>query len=279
MAINLFTQHIKVFLCDTNTSEALKHKERLKIVLTKAGIEILEYQTEDNLEEKIKQADCTIHILDSTDIYSDKQQSLAHKEYSISKQLREQGLKMFIWNPDNINEQYINNIRREIIENTIYSTKHSPIVFVEELRGIMNIKNAAQQEILQRDIFFIYNDLDKSTASDILNMVEDIQTVIKLGISMNRDTDYTEYIKNQLQGCKIGIIYFDYALDWALSFARQIWKDSGGQSCKTPLLLIGNSEHAKQEQLETLSNVMETSINDISLIPLDIKVFFDKSIQ
>jgi hypothetical protein len=141
----------------------------------------------------------------------------------------------------------------------------------------MSVKSNVEQNILERDIFFIYNDLDKDTATIILNMIEDIQTVVSLGITMNSNTDYTEYIKNQLPGCKIGVVYYDYAGDWAVSFARQIWKDTGGNSSRVPLFVIGNSAHAKEEDLKIFDSIMETSIREQSLIPLDIKVFYDKA--
>jgi hypothetical protein len=64
-----------------------------------------------------------------------------------------------------------------------------------------------------------------------------------------------------------------------VSFARQIWKDSGGSSSRTPLLVVGNNSHAKIEDLSVLSNIIECSVNDKRRIPLDIKVFLDKTLK
>lgn len=275
MNISLFTQHIKVFVAEVSP-DMKKVRDKLCVVLSKAGIEVIKEQA------LITQADCSVHILGAEDFYNEGSKGYFFDvgvQYREAAKLRDSGLKMFIWNPASRTDAYINSIRREIIENTVYSTKSSPIVFVEELRGIMSVKTSAKQEVLERDVFFIYNDLDKDSASGILNMLQDVQTVIPLGIAMNSDTDYTEYIKNQLKGCKIGVVYFDYAGDWAVSFARQIWKDNGGQSGKTPLFIVGNSDHADQSLLSVFDGVIETAVREISIIPLDIKVFFDKHVQ
>jgi len=283
MDISLFTHEIKVFVADVS-NDMSETKNKLCIILGKAGIKVFNSSgNEDTDIQLMQQSNCSIHLLGNVDIYDPQGKgfnSNAGKQYRLAKNLRSKTFKMFVWNPSGQitdNNKYINNIRREIVENTIYSSKTSAIVFVEELRTIMNIRTEVQQEIQHKDIFFIYNDLDKQTAEEISHMLEDIQTVTTLGISMNSNIDYTEYIKNQLSGCKIGVIYYNYAGDWAVSFARQVWKDNGGQSGKTPIFLVGNSAHANEEELKIFDGIIETIIHEISLLPLDIKVFFDKT--
>ena len=187
---------------------------------------------------------------------------------------------MFVWNPLCIdNSQYITDIRRDIVENTIYSDKQSPIVFVEDIRYIMNVRQTESRRHEPTDIFFLYNELDSDTATGIYNMLRDFLQVSRLGISMSSDMDYNTYITEQLADSKIGVVYYNYAADWAVSFARQIWKDSGGNSSHTPILVVGNSNHAKMEDLAVLQDIMQSSVNDQLRIPLDIKVFLDKQYQ
>ena len=189
---------------------------------------------------------------------------------------------MFFWNPAgiiNFRNNYINSIRRDIVENTIYSATTSPIVFVEDLRAIMNVKPKASSDLSKADIYFIYNDLDKDSAEEILSLLTDIQSVKKLSINMSSMTDYSEKISAELPQCKVGVIYVDYAKDWALSFSRQVWKDNGGQGGKTPLYVAGNKEHIKEEDFKMLKGVMEYSVNDKSLIPLDLKIFYDSKVK
>ena len=284
MNIGLFSHQIKVFVADVSDDVAAK-RAKLLAVLSNARLQTVcapEDADDETVMSMIMSSDCSVHILGDVDIYNPDgggYNSAAGRQYRIAKKITNAQFKMFVWNPAGKiaqNNQYINDIRRDIMENTIYSSKTSPIVFVEELVGVMSVRSKMSQEVEKKDVFFIYNDLDRGTVSDILNMLEDVLSVIKLPIAMNRDTDYTEYIKNQLPGCKLGVIYYDYAGDWAVSFARQVWKDNGGQSGKTPLLIVGNSEHASPDSLKVFKGIIETDVNEISLIPLDIKVVFDK---
>lgn len=140
----------------------------------------------------------------------------------------------------------------------------------------MNVKQEAATKHEPSDIFFMYNELDGESASGIFNMLRDVQKVTRLPLSMSSDLDYNTYIREQLANSKIGVVYYNYAEDWAVSFARQIWKDNGGQSAKTPILLIGNSAHADPKAHDVFKKVLATSVSEVSLIPLEIKVFFDK---
>ncbi|MBR2887713.1 MAG: hypothetical protein IKB95_05765, partial [Bacteroidales bacterium] len=150
------------------------------------------------------------------------------------------------------------------------------IVFVEELRAIMNIKPSAKTDAKNYDILFIYNTLDRDSAKEVSNMLADLQTVTELEINAGADTDYNDFIQNQLPLCKLGIIYYDYATDWAPPFAQQVWKQTGGQSASTPLYIAGNSDHADETQLKPLKKIVSYTINEKSIIPLDIKIYYDK---
>ncbi|MBQ3658377.1 MAG: hypothetical protein II956_16295 [Bacteroidales bacterium] len=118
----------------------------------------------------------------------------------------------------------------------------------------MNFKQKENRSNEPTDIFFLYNELDGDSALGIFNMLKDFQKVEKLGISLSSGIDYNSFVLSQLSESKIGVVYYDCAGDWAVSFARQIWKDSGGNSSKTPLFVAGNRQHANQEQLTVLKN-------------------------
>ena len=144
----------------------------------------------------------------------------------------------------------------------------------------MNVRTAAVSDLSSADVYFIYNDLDTESAKEILSMLSDIVSVKPLCINMNSDIEYNEKISSELPVCKIGVVYYDYASDWALSFSRQVWKDNSGQGGKTPLLVAANQSHADAEALKkVLKGIMEFSVNDKTLIPLDIKIFFDKAAE
>lgn len=284
MFLSLYNQKIKVFLAEA-TGDVSGVRHSLGAVLDKAGIEVVyadEKTSEDEAISILQTCDCSIHTLGALNIYNEQgagYDSPAGLHYRLAREVHREGFKMFVWNPSgliNSRNLYVNNIRRDIVENTIYSATTSPIVFVEDLRSIMSVRQQVRSDLSTADIFFIYNDLDHDTASDILSMLQDVQKVASLGINMSSDTDYTSYVNSQLSVCKIGVVYYNYASDWALSFARQVWKDNGGQSSNVPLFVAANSAHANPADLAQLGDIMEYSSSEQSLIPLDIKIFFDK---
>jgi hypothetical protein len=283
MFINLYNQSIKVFFADSS-ADMEDTREELRVILHRAGMEIVDGRDVPSKEllDAMQQTDCSVHILGKTDIFEeDANSSLAGQQYHAAKNLCSDRFKMFVWNPRGRENRskYINAIRRDIEENIIYSDRPSPIVFVEDIRNIMTVKQSAVQETVASDIFFLYNDLDNDTANDICTMLGDIRKVTKLSISMSSEVDYNTYIKQQLAVSKIGVVYYNFAGDWAASFARQVWKDTGGQSGATPICVIGNSDHAKPKQLEIFNGIMECAIDEQLRIPLDINMFLDKNNQ
>ena len=283
MYINLYNKKFSVFLADV-TDEMSEVRQDLKYVLVKAGIDIIDGQglLNDDANSKIDSADCSVHILGSTDISTPGTpgyDSAAGVQYRIVKSLCGPNFKMFLWNPHKSSGSivpFINDIRRDIVENTVYCDKPSPIVFVEDLRTIMNVKQPASSQHESADIFFMYNELDDESASGIFNMLRDVHKVIKLPLSIASDLDYNTFIREQLAHSKIGVIYYNYAGDWAVPFARQVWKDTGGNSSNTPLLIAGNSEHASTDEQKVFKGIMACTVDEQLRIPLDIKVFLDK---
>lgn len=284
MFLSLYTQNIKVFLADV-TERQQKLRGDVRNILLCAGIEVVE--TSDNtadtdIEKLMLTADCSMHILGEENIIDNDSaiyDTPSAIQYRTARSINNGTYKMFLWNPSgsiNDNNLYINDIRRDIDDNTIYSDITSPIVFIEELRSIMNIKPAAKTDAKSYDMLFIFNSLDRDSAKEVSNMLSDLHTVSELEINAGADTDYTELIQVQLPLCKLGIIYYDYTGDWAPSFAQQIWKQTGGQSSTTPLYIAGNSAHAEESQLQPLKKIMPYTINEKSIIPLEIKIYYDK---
>ncbi len=284
MFLNLYNQDIKVFFADVSP-DMEPIRDELRVILHRAGMHITDgdgISSASMLKEIIEESDCSVHILGTADIYTPGTvagDSPAGVQYRTAKELCHSNFKMFVWNPNGASNTspYINKIRRNIEENIIYIDKRSSIVFVEDLRNIMTVKQAINQDTEDTDIFFIYNDLDKDTAYDICTLLSDLQKVTKLSVSMSNEVDYNTYIRQQLAASKIGVVYYNYAGDWAVSFARQVWKDTGGNSGPTPIYVVGNSEHAKPEQLNIFKGIMECVVDEQMRIPLDIKMFLDKN--
>ena len=265
MFINLYNKMFTVFLAAVSP-DMDDTRQELTFVLENAGIKSIDGKglPADKIDLALQSADCSIHVLGKSDIYThdgDGYNTPAGVQFRAAKNLCSDSFKMLVWNPSGDTD------------------KPSPIIFVEDIRNIMNVKESQSQQHEPTDIFFLYNDLDSDTANGIYNMLKDFQKVNKLGISMSSDVDYNSYISDQLADSQIGVVYYNYAGDWAVPFARQIWKDTGGNSSKTPLLVTANSEHAKEDDIKAFKGIMECTVDEQLRIPLDIKVFLDKKNQ
>lgn len=286
MFLNLYNQQIKVFLADA-TGDMTGARMRLGRVLRKAGMGVVsppEHCSAMEARTLIGTCDCSVHLLGGVNIYDGEgdNKSQAHIQYRAAKSFHDDDFKMFLWNPSGViddRNSYITAIRRDIVENTVYSQATSPIVFVEDLRTVMSVSPKMNIDIGTADIFFIYNDADRDTAGEVLSMLQDIHQVTSLGINMSSATSYTDYINSQLQASKMGVIYFDYSMEWAMPFARQLWKDSGGKSSKVPLFVAANSAHATPDEMRALKGFMDFTLTEKSLIPLEVKVYFDKMME
>ena len=150
MFINLYNQSIKVFFADSS-ADMEDTREELRV----DGRDV----PSKELLDAMQQTDCSVHLLGKTDIFEEgTDSSLAGTQYHAAKNLCSDRFKMFVWNPRGRENRskYINVIRRDIEENIIYSDRPSPIVFVEDIRNIMTVKQSAVQETVASDIFFLY---------------------------------------------------------------------------------------------------------------------------
>lgn len=150
MELNFYKRKFKVFLADVSP-DMTAWRSRLSCVLNNAGIAVV---------PDLQTADCSIHLLGGQDIYSKDGKGYntpAGSQFRTAKTLCSKDFKMFVWNPSDMlgaDNQYINDIRRDIVENTVYSDKKSPIIFVEDIRNIMNFKQQESRRSKATDIFF-----------------------------------------------------------------------------------------------------------------------------
>ena len=145
MFINLYNKMFTVFLAAVSP-DMDDTRQELTFVLENAGIKSIDGKglPADKIDLALQSADCSIHVLGKSDIYThdgDGYNTPAGVQFRAAKNLCSDSFKMLVWNPsgdDSNASSYINNIRREIIENTFYTDKPSPIIFVEDIRNIMN---------------------------------------------------------------------------------------------------------------------------------------------
>lgn len=290
---------ITVFLAlNSATSSVLRNE--LVNVFGRAGMNVVfhdyVYGSEDDFKKKVSSllpsATCSVHLIEPSagiTLQSDNTTSAAKYQFFEAKKMLEHNpdFKIFVWQPpQQANETiepsqmaFINELRNNITKNMVFTTVGSSIQLAEDLRSIMEVKKIQEFDLSSTDVFLITNQLDETDANEITDMLSDIVPVEKLTIVQDSDTDYSELCAQQIGKSKLAVVYFKESADWALPFAQQVWKKIGGAVSHTPILLIGD-EHPDTNQSKKIKAPKIISIIVAGeLIPLEIKVQYDKVIS
>ena len=278
----------------TNQQDDKRHD--LFNTLLKANFQVypsnLEYDNGffSHITEEINSASCSVHIfgLDYGTLLEGQSISLAHYQYNVAlNKLKENNnYKLFIWFPYSINEikdelqlKFISDIRNNITHGINFSNTSSAIQLVDDLRTSVKVESKQEFDIKDTDVFLVYNQLDDYDANDVAEMLSDIIPIEKLNIVQDSDMDYSEFCAQQIGKSKLAVIYFKESADWALPFTQQIWKKIGGASSHTPILLIGDEDPETNTNKKFKAPKVVSLIVAGELIPLEIKVQYDKIIE
>ena len=278
----------------TNQHDDKRHD--LFNTLLKANFQVypsnLEYDNGffSHINEEINSASCSVHIfgLDYGSILEGQSISLAHYQYNVAlNKLKENSsYKIFVWFPYSINEikdelqlKFISDIRNNITHGINFSNTSSAIQLVDDLRTSVKVESKQEFDIKDTDVFLVYNQLDDYDANDVAEMLSDIIPIEKLNIVQDSDMDYSEFCAQQIGKSKLAVIYFKESADWALPFTQQIWKKIGGASSHTPILLIGDEDPETNTNKKFKAPKVVSLIVAGELIPLEIKVQYDKIIE
>ncbi len=278
----------------TNQQDDKRHD--LFNTLLKANFQVypsnLEYDNGffSHITEEINSASCSVHIfgLDYGSILEGQSISLAHYQYNVAlNKLKENSsYKIFVWFPYSINEikdelqlKFISDIRNNITHGINFSNTSSAIQLVDDLRTSVKVESKQEFDIKDTDVFLVYNQLDDHDANDVAEMLSDIIPIEKLNIVQDSDMDYSEFCAQQIGKSKLAVIYFKESSDWALPFTQQIWKKIGGASSHTPILLIGDEDPETNTNKKFKAPKVVSLIVAGELIPLEIKVQYDKIIE
>lgn len=243
-----------------------------------------------HIAEEITAASCSVHLLGLGygNLMDGKDVSLPHHQFneSLKKNKENNNFKLFVWFPfaiADINDEkqlsFISEIRNNISNGVFFSNTNSPIQLVDDLRTSVKIETKQEFDIKETDVFIVYNQLDDADADEVVDMLSDIVPVEKLNIVQDSDLDYSEFCAQQIGKSKIAVIYFKESADWALPFAQQIWKKMGGASSHTPILLIGDEDPDTNNNKKFKAPKVVSLIVAGELIPLEIKMQYDKVIE
>jgi len=277
----------KVFLATSSAGCDLIRDELSKVLLN-AGLEVIMSLPgdPDAFNVELNGIKCSIHILGNS-VGEKDSQGIPHTLSQINRAKEnlknDLSFKLFIWNVGAQNgtcepEQYslINEIRNNIENNMIFTNVPSPVQLVDDIRSMLSVKEEIIEISDASQVFFMYNFIDEDDGGEIADMLSDILEVKPLTIGEEPGVDYGNASIRILKNSKLAVVFFSEASSWALPFIQQIWKMSGGASSKTPLLLIGDENNDENEKVAFNAPNVISKLVSLDLIPLEIKVAFDK---
>lgn len=274
-------------------------REELMFTLFKAGFKVLPMGEPDSNDDVLKskiandlsQCKSSIHLIGAEYgriMPGEGGVSLSQYQYNKAKECLQKGnnFRIFVWHPetgqtitDTKQQNVINDLQNNIQANMTYTNTPSAIQLADDLRSMLEVTEKPQMQLNNTEIFFISNLIDDLTAEEITDMLSDVTQIEKLAIEQDSDTDYAELSSQQINKSKLAVVYFKESADWAIPFAQQIWKKIGGAAAPTPILVIGDEDPDTNKNKGFKAPKVISMVMSGELIPLEIKVQYDKVIE
>jgi hypothetical protein len=113
---------------------------------------------------------------------------------------------------------------------------------VEDMRSLLVQEKQKDLDTKDTDIFFIFNKQDAKDAYPLTELISKEYALEIMNILPGGEQQYRELSAQQIPKSKLAVIYFRYGADWALPFIKQVWKEVGGASSPTSMMLIGEDD-------------------------------------
>ena len=246
------------------TSNDLKaRREEMALILTRAGFQVIpnsdcpssDDEFKNRVAQNLENSACSLHILSGEfGRRFEEEDSVSYPMYQFDmakKRSAENGSKFytFVWYAENADkpvkpqqEEFIGNIRNYITPNMTFTNAVSPMQLVEDMRSMVIVEKLNVLETTDTDIFFIFNKQDAKDAYPLTDLISQEYTVEVMNILPGGEEQYREMSTQQIPKSKMAVVYFRYGADWALPFIKQVWKEVGGASSPTPMMLIGEDD-------------------------------------
>jgi Domain of unknown function (DUF4062) len=280
------------------TSFDLKEKrEEMALILQKAGFNVLpstDCPSDDDsfkakVQEELAKCSCSLHIL--SEEYGrrfEADDDVSYPKYQFEEgrklsQQTEKNFNSFIWFTPNeqkaikpAQEEFIKFVRNNITNNMTFSNSAGPMQLVDDIR-VMTMKTVAEElDVKDTDIFFIFNQQDEKEAMAITDRISAEYPVELMNILPDGEEEYREKSTQQIPKSKLAVIYFKYSADWALPFIKQVWKQVGGASSPTPLMLVGEDDPQSNLARYFKAPKVVSSIVPKDTVPEEVKKVYTK---
>lgn len=283
------------------TSNDLKAKrEEMAIILTRAGFQVIpnsdcpssDLEFKNSVARNLEAASCSLHILSAEfgrRFEEEDNVSFPMHEFEMAKmKSAAPGSKFctFIWHLEDPSkpvkpqqEDFINNIRNYITPNMTFTNAFSPMQLVEDMRSLLVQEKQKELDTKDTDIFFIFNKQDAKDAYPLTDLISKEYTVEVMNILPGGEVQYREQSTQQIPKSKLAVVYFRYGADWALPFIKQVWKEVGGASSPTPMMLVGEDDPQTNMARIFKAPKVSSSIVSKEEVPEEVKKTYEKVVK
>jgi hypothetical protein len=288
-----------IFLAWTS-AELKAQREEIALVLQKAGFNVLpstdcpavDEEFKSKVSEYLQKCSCSLHILGNEfGRRFEEDNEVSFPQYQLNEVKKIQApaaseFQCFIWNVNNpakpvnaAQQEFLRSIRNNITRNMMFSNSLGAMQLVDDIRVVMMKEDVALFDSKDTDIFFIFNQQDESDAGRITDLISEHYPIETLNIMPDGDESYREKSAQQIPKSKLAVVYFKYAADWAIPFVKQIWKEIGGASSPTQLMLVGENDPASNASRVFKAPKVVSSIVSKEEVPEEVKRVYIKVIQ
>lgn len=283
------------------TSNDLKAKrEEMALILTRAGFQVIpnsdcpssDEEFKSSVEKNLEKASCSLNILSGEfgrRFEEEDQVSYPMHQFEMAKKKSAAaGSKFhtFVWHLDDAAKQpkpqqleFINNIRNYITANMTFTNAFSPMQLVEDMRSLLIVEKQKVLDTKDTDIFFIFNKQDAKDAYPLTDLISQEYTLEVMNILPGGEEQYREQSAQQIPKSKLAVVYFRYGADWALPFIKQVWKEVGGASSPTPMMLVGEDDPQTNMARMFKAPKVSSSIVSKEEVPGEVKKTYGKVVK
>ncbi len=280
------------------TSNDLKAKrEEMAMILSRAGFLVTpnsdcpssDEEFKNSVEKNLEAATCSLHILSGEfgrKFEDDDSVSFPVYQFELAKKksaAQSSKFSTFVWHLEDADktakpqqQEFINNIRNYITANMTFTNAFSPMQLVEDMRSLLVLEKQAELDTKDTDIFFIFNKQDAKDAYPLTELISQEYALEIMNILPGGEQQYRELSAQQIPKSKLAVIYFRYGADWALPFIKQVWKEVGGASSPTSLMLIGEDDPGSNMARIFKAPKVISSIVSKDEVPVEVKKTYTK---
>lgn len=288
-----------IFMAWTS-SELKAQREEMVLVLQKAGFTVLpaidcpadDEEFKRKVKADLKKCSCSLHIFGNEfGRRFEMENEVSFPQYQLNevKQLLDPALaefQCFIWNVNNpekpvnaAQQDFVRSIRNNITRNMMFSNSAGAMQLVDDIRVVMMKEEVALFDSKDTDIFFIFNQQDEADAGRITDLISEHYPIEILNIMPDGEESYREKSAQQIPRSKLAVVYFRYAADWAIPFVKQIWKEIGGASSPTQIMLVGENDPASNASRVFKAPKVVSTIVSKEEVPEEVKKVYVKVVK